>query len=183
MRPARCLVLALLFCGAVAGISPTYAQTSVGPALYEALSQNNLLERRFEPLLRRVFGTLLNTIKFPLALRLNENYAEGSLNVYIVTAGYSVDKLRLPQGLVPEILQATRDNAVALSPDVLVFDAGFLADYIVNAWNLELAVEQGLAEQAARTQLGVPEEKASDPLAAFARLADAYRFGNIANRL
>jgi hypothetical protein len=106
MRSAKCLVLATLLCGTLVGISPAYSETSFGSALYEALSQNNLLERRFEPLIRRVFGTLLDAIHFPLPLRLNEKYAEGSLNLYVVTTNYSLNNLTLPQGFVRETLKS-----------------------------------------------------------------------------
>jgi hypothetical protein len=149
-------------------------------ALYETLAHNGLLEKRYDPVIRPVLGTLLAAIHHAAALNLNGPYSGSSVNVYVVgLSGQQLDPSRIGNPQVRLTLEALRDNAVALPPDIVLLDSRFLEHLVLNAWNQEMGVMLALNEKDARVAIGTPQEEAEQVIALYGAIADLYRFGNI----
>jgi hypothetical protein len=181
MRAAAALgVAVLLLIAGADGAVRAVAGSPPQAAVYESLSREHLLFTRFDVVLKGVLDVLMSTSDVPLRPRLNQPYEAGSLNIYIVDRGDAASTtLAHADGRVRDMLRYVNDNALAFPPDLIVFDAGLLADYLVNAWNVELATAQGVDEANAREAIGVPHERALDVVQTYGVLADAYRFNNL----
>jgi hypothetical protein len=173
-------VATLLFIAVAGGAGRAVADPPSQVAIYESLSRDHLLFTRFDAVLKSVLDVLMSASDVPLQPRLNQPYEPGSLNIYVVDRRDAASPtLANADGRVRDMLRYVNDNALAFPPDLIVFDAGLLADYLVNAWNVELATAQAVDAANAREAIGAPHERAFDVVQTYGVLADVYRFNNL----
>jgi hypothetical protein len=180
IRAAATLGLVLLLTTGSGVSSWAVADEPPQAAIYEALSSKHLLATRFDPVLKAVLDTLMAASDVQRPARLNQPYAAGAVNVYVVDKGDTADGTTVgADARLRDTMRYVNDNALAFPPDTIVFDVGLLADYLVNAWNVELATVQGVDEANAREAIGVPHEQAFDVVQTFGVLQEVYRFNNL----